>query len=366
MPIVSREGLEDLVLQHKQAVLKDWGKHRRLQALLQDHFPGHWDSISRCRMAYKPLESVQRPGYYKVAPLYACWQLPFCIRCVKAATHRRVMAALEKYHLCTPKGQPMRLTHIVQTAPIYEDGTGWGVEASRNVKAFGDIVWGNLQEFYGQGIGAIMSYQDFGEQFFAKRHPHMDLTLNGWMLKDGTAAKTPVLGLKGGGRTKWDQALVQRATRLRLDAARGSLAVSRVVEERPVQYKILKYQMRELVNLRQVRYDRENQTVTWINYSQRGPPETTLTVREFKAGLAEYQWRLKQWPQGDDEGMELHRAYGHIAKRSVRKTQKAMGGVPMPHDEECPCAECGDWERVFLDDFDAQAGLVHSLNEVEA
>ncbi len=45
--------------------------------------------------------------------------------------------------------------------------------------------------------------------------------------------------------------------------------------------------------------------------------------------------------------------------------RKAMGCVPLAHDEECSCAECGDWERVFLDDFDAQAGLVRNLNEVE-
>jgi hypothetical protein len=350
------------------AVLKDWRKHRRLQSLLQDHFPGEWANISRCRMAYKPLESVQRPGHYKVAPIYACWELPFCIRCVKASTHRRVMAALDKYHRCTPKGQSMQLFHIVQTAPIYDDGTGWGVEASSNLKAFGNIVWENLQEFYGEGIGAIMSYQDFGERLFAKRHPHMDLTLNGWMLKDGQPAKTPKLNLQGGGRARWDNALVQRATRFRVDAKRGSLDVSRVIDERAIQYKVLRYQMRELVNLRQVQYNRDRQTVTWHAYSKDRdvPTQTTLTVHEFKAGLAEYQWRLKQWPQGEDEGMELHRAYGHIAKRSVRKTQKAMGGVPMPHDELCPCAECGDWERVFLDDFDVQAGLVHSLNEVHA
>jgi hypothetical protein len=183
------------------------------------------------------------------------------------------------------------------------------------------------------------------------------------MMKDEKAAPTPRLKLGGGGRAKWDAAIVQRATRLRIDAERGSLDVSRPIEERAVQYKVLKYQMRELVNFRQLRYDRERRSVTWTAYDKTwvGPRHTKFSILDFKAGLAEYQWRLKQWPQGEDEGMELHRAYGHLAKRSVRKTQKAMGGVPMPHDDECPCAECGDWERVFLDDFDAQAGLVASL-----
>lgn len=363
MAVVLREGLDGLVRDHKLAVLKDWRRHRKLQSLLQDHFPGQWENIARCRMAFKPFESVERPGHYKVAPTYACWELPLCIRCVKATTHRRVMAALEKYHLCTPKGRPIELVHMVQTAPITEDGQGWGVEASQDIKGFGEVVWGNLKEFYGEGIGSIMSYQDFGEQFFAKRHPHMDLTLNGWMLQDGKPVKTPRLSLGNGGRARWDQALVQRAMRFRLDARRGSFDVSRVIDERAAQYKVLAYQMRELVNLRQVQYNREKQTVTWHAYdNERNVPKTTtLTVHEFKAGLAEYQWRLKQWPQGDDEGMELHRAYGHIAKRSVRKTQKAMSGIPLPHDKQCPCAECGDWERVFIDDFDGYAGLVRSL-----
>lgn len=182
-----------------------------------------------------------------------------------------------------------------------------------------------------------------------------------------SAVQTPRLKLGNGGRAKWDAAIVQRATRLRIDAERGSLDVSRQIDVRAVQYKVLRYQMRELVNFRQVKYDREKQTVTWTAYDKTwgGPRETKFSILDFKAGLAEYQWRLKQWPQGKDEGMEIHRAYGHIAKRSVRKTQKAMGGVPLLHDEECPCAECGDWERVFLDDFDAQAGLVRSLNDLE-
>ena len=51
MAIVPREDLDKLALKHKNAVFKDWSHHRRLQALLRDHFPAQWDNISRCRMA---------------------------------------------------------------------------------------------------------------------------------------------------------------------------------------------------------------------------------------------------------------------------------------------------------------------------
>lgn len=348
---VTRTELPALIQATVRGHVAEWGRHRSLQRFLRDHAPLEWEAITRCRMSYKTLESTLHPGRYKIAPAYACWRLPYCILCTRASTARRVHAAVDQLHRCTPRGQQPRFIGVVQTAPVYKDGGGWGIPASQHIGDFAAIVWETLQEFYGDGLGAIMSYQDFGEQEFAKRHPHWDLTLNGWRLGADGPEKTPLFDFAGGGRRRWDRQVAVRALRLAESASRGSVHVL-WREGIPAYRSLLWYKMREMVDLRKLReYDRDAQSLVWVGYaSKRRPaPRTRFKVLDFLAGLAEYRSRLKQWPEGEDEGMEIHRRYGHLAKRSIRKTQQAMNGEPLPHGVDCPCAECDDWERVFLD-----------------
>ena len=350
MTVVKRPGVVGLIRERRQLILDGWRRFPKLQQFLQDHAPIEWEDIRRCRLRWKALEWRQRPGHYKVAPAYSCWKLPYCIHCTRSATNRRVLAALDHFQRCTPAGQAPRFVHIVQTAPIYEDGTGWGVQASQNIKEFGAIVADTLREFYGEGMGAVMSYQDFGERAFAKRHPHIDLTLNGWMLKDGKPARTPRFALQGGGREQWDAFVADRARSLAIDAQRGSLDIGSLVTGAPAYFKVLRYQIRELIDFRKLDYSRDRQMVWWRSYKD--PSREAFTVNDFLAGLAEYRWRLKQWPQGEDEGIQLHRRVGHLGNNVLSKTQKAMGGRPVPHGKDCPCSDCGDWDRVFLDEVD--------------
>lgn len=352
--VVGRDELPALVERTVEGHVREWSRHRALQRFLRDHAPLEWEAITRCRMAYKTLESTQHPGRFKIAPAYACWRLPYCFLCARASTARRVHAALDQLHRCTPRGQEPRFIGIVQTAPIYGKGEGWGVAASQDLTAFGVIVWETIQEFYGDGLGAIMSYQDFGERAFAKRHPHWDLTLNGWRLGANGPEHTPLVDFRGGGRARWDAAIVQRARRLDPEPSRGNLHVLWRTGI-PSYRSLLWYKMREMVDLRKIRdYDRASQSLVWVGYESRRRPQVhqKFAVIDFLAGLAEYRSRLGQWPEGEDEGMEIHRRFGHLSKRLIRKTQEAMDGVPLPHGPDCPCSECGDWERVFLDDVD--------------
>lgn len=351
MAVVTRQELPALIERTVRSHVAEWSRYRPLQRFLRDHAPLEWDAIARCRMSYKTLESTTRPGRYKIAPAFTCWRLPYCILCTRARTARRVHKALDQLHRCTPRGQTPRFIGVVQTAPVYADGTGWGVAASQDLTAFGAIVWETLQEFYGDGLGAIMSYQDFGERAFAKRHPHWDLTLNGWRLGADGPEKTPLFDFTGGGRRRWDKAIVERAKRLDLDATRGNVHVL-WREGIPTYRSLLWYKMREMVDLRKIReYDRDAQSLLWVGYESRRRPtvRTRFKVLDFLAGLAEYRARLGQWPEEGDEGMEIHRRYGHLSKRNIRATQTAMDGEPLLHGTNCPCSECEDWERVFLD-----------------
>jgi hypothetical protein len=257
------------------------------------------------------MEEPHNPGWYKVVPRQVCERIPYCIRCTKANTERRVWDTLNQYSRCTPAGQKLRFQHIVQTAPLTNDGEGWGLAASKDIAKFAAIVWGSLVEFHGPGIGAYMSYQDFGEQGFNKRHPHMDLTLNGWMLEDGKAVHTPRLELRGGGRAQWDDSIRARATVFQVDARRGSPDFGVVKVGVRQYYKILRYQVREMIDLRKLTYRTSPEIIQWTGYKDQ--PPAAMTVDHFLDGLQEYQTRTKAWTRQ----AQLHRSFGHMAKKSL-------------------------------------------------
>lgn len=325
-------------------VRQDWGRHRNLMRFLADYFPTEWEEIQHCSLDYKAMEETADPGWYKLVPLRACHRIPYCITCTRREAQRRIRNAFDQFARCTPHGRRPRFVHVVQTAPIYDDGTGWGVAASQDVKAFGGVVWDALTDLYGAGLGAVMSYQDFGEQAFAKRHPHMDLTLNGYMLQDGQPVLTPRIDLQGNGRAKWDETVVHHARRLDATAHRGSAWIGSAVEGVRAYYGQLKYQMREMVDFRKLDYSRDKGRIWWLSYKD--GQRTMFTPDQFLDGLIEYQVRLQTWTHST----QLHRAYGIMAKRSIGKTEALVGGAPLPHDDSCPCGECGDWHRVFLED----------------
>lgn len=43
----------------------------------------------------------------------------------------------------------------------------------------------------------------------------------------------------------------------------------------------------------------------------------------------------------------LHRRYGHMSDRKRKETQQIVGGVPVPHGEDCTCGRCESWGRVY-------------------
>lgn len=241
--------------------------------------------------------------------------------------------------MVTPRGRVPRFYHVVQTAHHSEDGNGWGVKASQDLEAFGRIVWSALREWFGDGIGAIMSYQDFGERGFAKRHPHMDLTMNGYAVRDGVVRTVNPPDLTGRGFDRWCETVMKYARTLDLTAYVNDVDFTGPVHGHRDYHGVLKYQMREMVDLRKLEYDRGSRTVWWWSYKD--STRTPLPADVFVERLDEYRQRLD---------LELHRHYGHLAKRKVRATANVVGGEPIPHGDHCPCSECGDWFRIDLTD----------------
>ena len=346
-------GIPGLKEETRTRAADNWRRFPDLQRFLRDHYPVQWERIQQCTQEFKTYESRDTPGQFKLAP-FRCHEEPFCINCVRAKTAQRVHKNLDYFHRCTPNGRKPRFIHIVQTAPVYHDGriftdqSGWGVQASYDPKKFAGIVWDTLREFYGDGIGAALAYQDFGERAFAKRHPHIDLTLNGWKLEDEKAVPIPYYDFSRVGTTRWDEAIRSRATRFRLDADYGNVHFGKESHSIAGYYGTMWYSNRELVDLRKIAYgSKESGKVYWRNYKTSHREE--FQVRDFMAGLAEYGWRLGQWTYADDDNaMSLYNRHGHMAKGSTRKTMALMGGSKLPHGENCPCSSCGEWERVDI------------------
>ncbi len=341
-----REQFADAIRQGQMEVSRLWRPHRSVQAFLADYFPDRWTEIQYCGSSFTFREDAFRPGTFKRRVRYRCHNVPYCLLCTSWDRWRRVASTLDNFHRCTPAGKQPRFIGIVQTAPLTEEGEGWGLAASKDVPAFGRVVWQALKETYGDGIGAVMSYQDFGERGFKKRHPHMDLTLNGWMLQDGEPVQTPRISLAGQGRRQWDERVQKYAQTIEIGAQRGDAHfIGPIVGIRPY-VKVMKYKMREMVDLRKLEYSRDKQCVWWWDYKSKR--RTRMEIHEFLEGFFEYQGRLGAWQRSGR--VELHRGYGHLAKGQVKQTCKVMGGSPIPHGVNCVCEKCGDWYDAELDE----------------
>ncbi|MEK6986181.1 MAG: hypothetical protein AABX89_07355 [Candidatus Thermoplasmatota archaeon] len=352
MRVVTRAGIDHAMRAIRQHAREQRSAHKGLTKFVADYCPDKKPAIDACNTRFRVRPHKYLPDKYRVEAT-SCHQVPFCVLCNKRRQRRRMSEAFNALYRCTPEGKAPRFVHIVQTAPILEDGTGWGMPASRNAGTFAKMVWQTIEDHVGEGAGGWLTYQDFGERSFAKRHPHIDMTLNGWQLVDGQPQPTKRIDLTGHGARRFQELLAQRATRWDIRAFDflhpRSLHITEPRVGIPDYAKILQYQLRELVDLRKIDYSRDQKTVWWNSYKDN--QRTKFTVGDFLLGLTEYEHRLGPWSQDERRGRQiLHWRYGHLADRTIGKTEKAMGGTDRPHGTGCPCMECQDWGEPLSDE----------------
>ncbi|MES2153924.1 MAG: hypothetical protein V4510_02200 [bacterium] len=347
MPVVASDSVEEATVALQRKVNRRWNDATHAARFLQDNLPSVWERVKTCSLTYKRYENPLRPGETKLQP-YVCNLQPWCLNCLTFAHWRRTQRTVEKFQRCTPAGEEPRFMHIVQTAPIYDAAPSWGMAASRNPTGFSSVIWKAIEEGFGPGVGGVASYQDFGEGAFVRRHPHIDMTINGWTIKDGKAMELPFYDLGGGrdgndGLMAWKANVLRQAQALHLGADATSTYFGVLVEGVARYHKILSYQLREMVDLRKIEYNAEERIVTWVSY--KNAERTDMTVRKFMLGFHDYAARLDVF--NGSSGDKLHRAHGHMANRVIRATSKAIGGKGDPHSENCGCVRCGEWVRVF-------------------
>jgi len=351
--ILRREGVRGEIAERRLWVSNYWRRFPSVKRFVADWFRAEWEAIQRCRFEYRVYESKDNPGKFKVTPK-CCWKVPFCLTCTKVRASRRTLGALDRFSRATPKGQPMQFVHIVLSAPLTEDGQGWGAKAHQDIPKFAKVTRRVLEDIYGEGLGGVMSYQDFGERPFHKIHPHMDLTLAARRLVDGKMMALRPLNLKVE-RATIDAHTANRARAFQIDARKGDIDFSRVIHGAQEYYPVLKYQMRELFDLRKVEYKRREGKVEWKNYKD--VRREAYRADEFVTGFESYARRLGLYGY-EGTPVELHRYSGYMSKGSLRETEAMVEGSSIPHGRGCPCSECEDWELRFDDDFGQQAEAI--------
>ena len=349
--VVRGSGIRAAIHGLKMQSRAEMNRHPDVLRYLRDTRRATLLKVQACGTRARVVAHEVKPDLYKVR-LYGCKVEPWCSRCCNEAKHRRARDAMARFQKCKPADQDMRLAHVVQTAHFSAESGGWGDYASKDVDSFRRIVARVVQESFGSGYGAYFSYQDFGERAFGKRHPHLDFTVNGWSLApEGGAVLTRTYDTTHGGYDQWVQRTRQHAAAAFLlhDSYIGTnLKIQRWRTGYAAYYNAMLYQVRELVDVRKMTYDRSRGVVYWSSY--RDNTREKMTVNQFEEGLADYQFRLGPW--GHYQGRRLHVGMGHLADGRLPKTMKAMGGEEPAHRRNCQCADCQEWSPPLQPDDD--------------
>jgi hypothetical protein len=310
---------------------KDW---------VRDYYPNIWSEVAECRLEYHLAESLTRADRVKKVA-HSCGKIPWCVPCSLAKGHERMGQALDKIARATPKDMERRVVPWTLSTVYGDDGSG-PMALSKDIGRYAKAVDHFLHEVYDAErgeIGWIMSYQDFGEKAFAMRNPHWHLTLIGRRWRDGKMESLPTPNLLVA-KTKerifaqWDNALAAWFPGVKM----GNMRIEQPAVGRGAFWKWIKYEVRELVDLRKLLYHQGSRRVWWKKYHY-GHERVEFNAGVFAAGLDEYRERLRP-----DRPNRLHRDGGFMVGTSLDKLAKEIGGQPERHDEQtCPCKRCDRW-----------------------
>lgn len=327
---------------------RTWDQFLQVRRFVKDWVAPDHDglalALASCRQDYQAWRSRSVPDKAKVTPK-ACWKVPWCVPCSRVKAALRVRHVTDLFTRCTPPGERPRLVHAVFTAPVYDDGTGWGMKARVHVGAFMRTVWRTLEAYYGTGLGGYLSYQDFGERPFSKPHPHVDLLLNGWRVAEpGRPVPIPRPDFAGPDRARLSECYDAAAHAFDVVAGPGNSWIGSLRVGLASARDELAYSVRQLVDLRKLVYvtprgGGPSMRVGWQSYREEGGIDWTQSNR-FASWYEEYRARVRP-----DAANTIHRAYGHMAPRALREAAAwGFSNEPLPHVEGCACTDCDEWE----------------------
>lgn len=139
------------------------------------------------------------------------------------------------------------------------------------------------------------------------------------------AGRRPWFRLGWDGPARIDRTTADRARVLPVDARLSNVNFSRVIEGRREYYKVLRYQVRETVDLRKLTYSGRH--VEFKGYKDHRRERST--VDEFLDGLFGYRDRFGPWGNRAANRTELQRPFGNMRKAELRKTPEVVAAATL-------------------------------------
>lgn len=354
--------------EHKQA----WREHRCIQQLLADHYPmiwsaREWTERDTTGEAYQHGEGVRwcrnkathawhrKEDDLDVVELERCGKTPYCPACNDQAARKRGKKILDKLTAATPKNEDVTIQLVTLAVGDRTTSDATIVDAvKRDWKAFRAAAYRVLEWMYGEDVGAFLTYQEYGQRLLIRPRPHIHAIVHHWREQNGRAQRVPKYDLSHGGRAaldrRWFRELRNTFPHLEAQDLRdwiGSYDVDvRYVDHPGAIAKATKYVARELIDFRELRYDRGTQTITvhpYKNEEALGP--VSAPVETIKANFTDYAIRCGHWGR---RGRGLHAAYGNLSDGRISDTIHRIGRGE-EHPEGCWCHQCSTWERFWED-----------------
>lgn len=361
------EEREALAMRLRRAHERAWEQHESVKTLLRRHFPADWERVKTCRMDswydYRTRHHEEEPNMVILRP--QCRDLPFCPACNDVATHRRASGLLRRLRSCTPRGKMPR-AFLVTIGVSPKDGDRRLLElVASDVRRFKRAVYRTLERLYGKGIGALVTYQHYGQDVLVREHPHVHALVNGWRLGPrGEPVLTPKWSFADGGKQELMRIACEELDRAFPEAGSPphdhwmngyetdiqTRASSRAVAQSA------KYMAREIIDFRDFEYDPRKRIVYVTPYKRQGP--AVIDVPTLQRNLSAYNAMYQPW--ADAAGRRVFDgAYGELSDRRAGDVATAMGSIA-EHREGCWCRECSDWSRLLTDRLDGAQGPLDS------
>lgn len=348
---------------HKDA----WRPHAALIRFLEDHYPAVWsrnvqklpdgqligEGVAWCRTRHT-IQPREEDGA-ELVRLLGCGERPFCPACNDESARRRGGRILRKIVAATPPDEDVTAYLVTIGVSEPEDApTGRVAHVTRDWKRFKHSIHDALREAYGENVGAFTTYQEYGQSLLVRQRPHVHALVHNFQpIDEKRYRRTTRYDLEQGGHRELRD-LVTRAYNKAFPDIAGTWSAWAAAHDLDIRWrdtpskvaKSCKYLVRELIDFRNLRYDRFAQTMRTLPYNDKVQPRTA-PVADVKRAFVDYAARTGGWYTTGRRSLDS--AIGCMSDNNVGDTIALMGRHE-EHREGCWCKECSTWHRAWIGD----------------
>lgn len=306
---------------------------------LERHAPGVWDQVQHCREGRPDITPIEDDDRCSVQ-LAGCKQYPWCPSCNFEAMCRRASKAQKLFRQATPHGKEPRMW-VVELGPGGFHGRDWSAWAMENFREYMALQYDVIEWAFGEDVGAVATFQPYGEKLWAQDHPHVHWVVNGYKPEDDKPKRVKRYNLADGGRDR----ILEDFSR-RLAKASGARVPTDTLwvdirEPEAGPKRVLRYNMRELIDPTKWRYIRDQGILATESYAT-GREAARFDAVSIAPRVAAYGNMYAHW--GAPGPRPVDKRFGCFSNRSMGDTAIIIGG-DASHDDDCICGQCKQWGR---------------------